>query len=199
MLGRYTDETLNVAACLWGTVLDMRHAAQSKGPETASLPHEISACFDQMGTTGLRRHVLGWTEDVEAAWYDAERTYRKALDQDFVLQWLANNVDWTSRDRPTLREPEPVPLPPGYDVAITLVLNAVIRTDGGEPAALLAAKQLLDRVEERNNCTDGSDLGVPSVTEFSIGSAGEAIDIDPISDELAAGTLPPPGQTATRP
>ncbi|AOH85570.1 hypothetical protein AWL63_18155 [Sphingomonas panacis] len=194
MLGHYTDDTLDAAACLWGTILEMRHATTSRNPEEASLARDIAASFDRLGMTVLRHHILGWTEHVEAAWYDAEPTYEKSFDQHFVPEWILENIDWSSDDSPSLRETEPAPLPPGYDVAITLVLNAVVRTGGGEPVALAAAKQLLNRIEERHSCAAGSDIGVPAVTEFSIGSAGEAIDIDPISDEFEADALSPSGQ-----
>ena len=194
MLGRYTGDTLNAAACLWGAILEMRRATTSKDPEEASLARDISTSFDRLGMAVVRHRVLGWTEDVEAAWYDVERTYGKSFDEDFVRRWIAENVDWTSADGPSLREPEPALPPPGYDVAITLVLNAVLRTDGGESAALEVANLLLNRVEALNSCQNGADIGVSAVTEFSIGSAGEAIDIDPIFDDIAAEELERAGQ-----
>lgn len=184
MPGRYTDDTLDVAASLWGVVLDMRHAIAAIHSDVAAHARDVAASFERMGTTALRLCVLGWTEFVEAAWYDAPRTCDKLFDQDFVPRWIIDNIDWTSGNQPMMRPPSPAPEPPGYDVAITLVLNAVVRTDGGSDAALLAANLLLNQIEARNSCVDGAQYGVPAVTEFSIGSAGEAIDVDPISKEV---------------
>lgn len=186
MTDTYPAASLETAACLWEAVLEMRDTRHAADQIAASRAATIRAAFGRIGTSAIRLTVLGWTDTVDAAWAEVRESYDAPFDWEFVPDWIAANVDW-STDYPTLRPQSLAVDPPrdlpGYDLDIPLMLTAVVRTLDGETAVKAAARALLSRIEAANDCLAGDDHGAPAVTEFSIGRTGDTFDITPINEE----------------
>ena len=99
---RYTEESLETAACLWEAVLDLRDHPRTD-PDAIGLALMIRKACDAIGTASLRMTVIGWTEAVEAAWRVVEDDYPRCFDWDFVPGWVIDHIDWTNPMAPAVR------------------------------------------------------------------------------------------------
>ncbi len=98
----YAPFRLEIAACLWETVLTFRDRPATD-PDALERALAIRGVFDRLGTQALRPIVLSWTAAVERAWQDIDDDCPFGLDWAFIERWLAESVDWAHPDHPILR------------------------------------------------------------------------------------------------
>jgi hypothetical protein len=139
MADTYQPHHLETAACLWEAVLDFEQCpidgiADADRTPREQLAADIAAARENIGSSGLRNIIIGWTDEVDASWNRVDgfehgrrlANYGGAFDWEFVPEWLALNVDWSSNYpalRSPLRDPEnptalaPKPLDPRQGMA----------------------------------------------------------------------------------
>ncbi|BAK66611.1 hypothetical protein SLG_19360 [Sphingobium sp. SYK-6] len=98
----YAPFRLEIAACLWETVLTFRDRPATD-PDALARAFVIRRVFDSLGTQALRPIVLSWTAAVERAWQDIDDDCPFGLDWSFIGRWLAESVDWSHPHHPILR------------------------------------------------------------------------------------------------
>lgn len=74
------------ACCVWEAILDV------KGDEL------IAAAFERHGTAAIRQLACWWASLVEADWRSigGGEGYMDSFDWEFVPEWLALNINWSS-------------------------------------------------------------------------------------------------------
>jgi hypothetical protein len=86
-------ERLITAMCVWEELLEQKDARQ-----------EVLACFEAIGTNGVRYYAALWCEKVDTAWNTLTPDEQEAsvpFDWEFVPAWLKENVDWSNPHLPT--------------------------------------------------------------------------------------------------
>ena len=148
----YRAASLETAACLWEAVLEMESTADVRDGRPIGFPEagrarDIKATREAIGTSALRRIVIGWTDAADAAWRIADTDngrspaggeYGEAFDWEFIPAWIVQNVDWSEPTwGPSLRPASPV----CADVDITaerLSLAGFAVEGGGAGAAFMS-------------------------------------------------------------
>lgn len=100
----YPAASLETAACLWEAVLEIL----SGGAGQRGLRAKAQRARENMGTSGLRRTVLAWTEAADADWAVVKDTYDAPFDWEWIPEWIVLNVDWDGH-APELRTKRLVP------------------------------------------------------------------------------------------
>jgi hypothetical protein len=94
----YNAASLETAACIWEAVLEILNG----GAGQKGLRHQAQRIREKMGTNGLRLAALRWVDLVDEEWAKVKDTYDQPFDWEFVPDWIARNIDWSS-DAPVYR------------------------------------------------------------------------------------------------
>lgn len=100
----FTAASLETAACLWEAVQEMLNGSAGH----RGLRAKAQRVRENMGTSGLRKTVLGWTEAADADWEKVKETYDAPFDWEWIPEWVVLNVEWDGH-APELRSKRLVP------------------------------------------------------------------------------------------
>ncbi|MBO9579497.1 MAG: hypothetical protein J7498_01235 [Sphingobium sp.] len=140
-------ESLETAACLWEAVLNFRDDP-STNSDSIERTLAVRATFREIGTAALRLIVIGWTDAVEADWRRVEDDYPLCFDWDFVPEWIASHVDWSSSTGPILRCDADDVCAQYYTADVPMTLQVLLHPARSEADARAALLPILKAIEQ---------------------------------------------------
>lgn len=96
---QYPASSLETAACAWEAVLEILNS----GAGRKGLRSQANRIREEIGTSGLRLIVMGWVDEIDAAWAVVKDQYDQPFDWEFVPGWIAENIDWSGQ-QPVIRK-----------------------------------------------------------------------------------------------